>query len=1083
MSWLRNLQGQLTDLANEVLSEATEEIDDPNSELQVAKKKCSEFEAQLTTEQRKVGSLEAHAKDLEEQLYATQSELDNHKGKYEDILKSRDSEISKLKVELERIKAEDWEEGFDDDEEEKCADLEKEVQHWKSLYMERNAEPMISRSEHEAFIDKLQALKDTEVASLMEYHANVIAELRESYEDKMATLRLASSSSTSNVDLLDTVLLEKEELLEEKRKLEAIRKSSNDDKPLIVDIIDGSEPSEPSPSSMEMENKLAEANARIERLLVDLKDQAMLYAEIKSQKEEIVSLVEQNEELTNAYNEMNDEYEEFKTARTTSEDVEARNEEMSRRIEFLSATLVEYKERYEICRRENADTSRQLERLNSNFDRIKNDLDEARTKNAEKDDLMTKEVDNLRKELENSIQDRTKLRSDIQNFKAAVGSIDEDLSRLRETNNFLVSENDRLQVFVEGLKEKRKEQETMEDPEALSNYIDSMKNLQDLQKSETSVLQNLLTQVTEQKEALENANKLLEERVALLEEYQELHKKEEQGETMYNDLYKKKMKIIETLNEDLKEKLKTAEETLSSNEKEIEGLNEQLKEALSAITEVTEDATRAKKMADDFEKEITVQQNCVDELIIQNNLLQVQYQEATDNARALRDQMREKDSEYSRLELENARIKTENEVYRNKVETEPAPVVVPVPVSDCYNEETFKRLEGQLLEKESEVLCLRNRVEKLLEEKEEEDGSENVASARIAELEAGMEQLQSYSEELKNSLTEKHKESVEYYNQLVQAVERAEKSDSQLRVATLKEEEAHQLLAKEKEHTAKLTAELQRLKEHLVFVEETSTREAVESEKRETEFRDKIRSLQSAHSAANVNASEATQNYESTVQELRNKLENAEQKLEDWRTKCKQEEHLRKETQDALSSLQSVVRELSIDHEKESASTMHKNLELQSRVDVLNDKLSNALDNVEKLQLDKQAIEETCDSVKETVTSKQHIIEDLESQVEELRSAKSSNENYRVDDATLRQLFLNFFTAPAETKPDIALLLASILEYTEDDVMKIKSAVKPGNKTGKMGDAGASLADQFIRFLENESESGMTAPHLPVDPR
>lgn len=35
MSWLRNLQGQLTELANEVLSEATEEVADPESELQV----------------------------------------------------------------------------------------------------------------------------------------------------------------------------------------------------------------------------------------------------------------------------------------------------------------------------------------------------------------------------------------------------------------------------------------------------------------------------------------------------------------------------------------------------------------------------------------------------------------------------------------------------------------------------------------------------------------------------------------------------------------------------------------------------------------------------------------------------------------------------------------------------------------------------------------------------------------------------------------------------------------------------------------------------------------------------------------
>lgn len=36
MSWLRNLQGQLSELASEVLSEATDEVADPESELQAS---------------------------------------------------------------------------------------------------------------------------------------------------------------------------------------------------------------------------------------------------------------------------------------------------------------------------------------------------------------------------------------------------------------------------------------------------------------------------------------------------------------------------------------------------------------------------------------------------------------------------------------------------------------------------------------------------------------------------------------------------------------------------------------------------------------------------------------------------------------------------------------------------------------------------------------------------------------------------------------------------------------------------------------------------------------------------------------
>lgn len=34
-SWLRNIQGQLSEFASEVLNEATEEVNDPETELQV----------------------------------------------------------------------------------------------------------------------------------------------------------------------------------------------------------------------------------------------------------------------------------------------------------------------------------------------------------------------------------------------------------------------------------------------------------------------------------------------------------------------------------------------------------------------------------------------------------------------------------------------------------------------------------------------------------------------------------------------------------------------------------------------------------------------------------------------------------------------------------------------------------------------------------------------------------------------------------------------------------------------------------------------------------------------------------------
>ena len=64
-------------------------------------------------------------------------------------------------------------------------------------------------------------------------------------------------------------------------------------------------------------------------------------------------------------------------------------------------------------------------------------------------------------------------------------------------------------------------------------------------------------------------------------------------------------------------------------------------------------------------------------------------------------------------------------------------------------------------------------------------------------------------------------------------------------------------------------------------------------------------------------------------------MEEAERTSQHWKSQAGVTEKLRQETADALQSLQGVLREISSDHEKESASLQHINGELQLRVDVV----------------------------------------------------------------------------------------------------------------------------------------------------
>ncbi|VDM12900.1 unnamed protein product, partial [Wuchereria bancrofti] len=144
-SWLRNIQGQLSEFASEVLNEATEEVTDPESELQVTRKKLLETEKELSTEKENVQRLKKKIGNLEEELYAKNLELDNINGKYISVIESRDTQIRALQAELERTHHAVQESLSDGDEDgffpannarvarmrDEIDQLRKEAAHWK----------------------------------------------------------------------------------------------------------------------------------------------------------------------------------------------------------------------------------------------------------------------------------------------------------------------------------------------------------------------------------------------------------------------------------------------------------------------------------------------------------------------------------------------------------------------------------------------------------------------------------------------------------------------------------------------------------------------------------------------------------------------------------------------------------------------------------------------------------------------------------------------------------------------------------------------------------------------------------------
>ncbi|KAK6034867.1 hypothetical protein COOONC_27630, partial [Cooperia oncophora] len=168
--------------------------------------------------------------------------------------------------------------------------------------------------------------------------------------------------------------------------------------------------------------------------------------------------------------------------------------------------------------------------------------------------------------------------------------------------------------------------------------------------------------------------------------------------------------------------------------------------------------------------------------------------------------------------------------------------------------------------------------------------------------------LTAENEQLRQVATQKHAESVDYFSRLEAAIAQIaaleqKVADSERRTAESDHRRSAEL-DEERESREKLSRELQRLKEHLLLVEETSTVEAVEAEKRETELREQIRQLQSTVVAADTDAAKTTQSMMSELSSLQERVVIAEESAVDWRSRYEAEKRLHFETNDALASLQ-----------------------------------------------------------------------------------------------------------------------------------------------------------------------------------
>uniref|UniRef100_A0A3Q2U2J6 Thyroid hormone receptor interactor 11 n=1 Tax=Fundulus heteroclitus TaxID=8078 RepID=A0A3Q2U2J6_FUNHE len=412
-------------------------------------------------------------------------------------------------------------------------------------------------------------------------------------------------------------------------------------------------------------------------------------------------------------------------------------------------------------------------------------------------------------------------------------------------------------------------------------------------------------------------------------------------------------------------------------------------------------------------------------------------------------------------------------------------------------------------EKESEFRALQEtnmQVSLLLREKEFELSS-------VSEKAATLERM------LKDKELGKSGELNQLLNELKSMQEKAvmfQQERDQMMMALKQKQMETAALQSELQHTRdkgqRLNLELERLRNHLLEIEDSYTREAVAAEDRESELRRRV-SLLDEKLATSSNAVEsASQQASMQVDSLQEQLSNVVKQRDDALAQLRTSQEQVRQYAVSLSNLQMVLEQFQQEekamysaelekHKKEKDEWRRKALLLEDQASALQlnlDEANAALDSASRLtdQIDQK--EEQIEELKKQVDVRQEMLEEAQKKLMQLLNSTEG----KIDKVLMRNLFLGYFHTPKPKRADVLRLMGSVLGLSREQVDQMLEDDGRHGVTGWvsswLGGRGAqsvpntpqrptsgqglnsSFSEMFVKFLEMESTPSLPAPRLPV---
>lgn len=310
----------------------------------------------------------------------------------------------------------------------------------------------------------------------------------------------------------------------------------------------------------------------------------------------------------------------------------------------------------------------------------------------------------------------------------------------------------------------------------------------------------------------------------------------------------------------------------------------------------------------------------------------------------------------------------------------------------------------------------------------------------------------------------------------------------------------------------RLNLELERLRNHLLEIEDSYTREAVAAEHRETELRRRVVLLDGKLATSSSAVENASQQASMQVESLQEQLSGVVKQRDDALIHLRTSQEQVNQYAVSLSNLQMVLEQFQQEekamysaeldrHKKEKDEWKRKCNRLEDQASALQinlDEANGALESASRLTEQLDLKEELIEELKKQVELRQEMLEEAQKKLMTLLN----NTEGKIDKVLMRNLFLGYFHTAKTKRADVLRLMGSVLGLSREDIDKMleddgRHGVT-GWVSGWLGGRGAqsvpntpqrptsgqglnsSFSEMFVKFLEIESTPSLPAPRLPV---